>query len=79
MALDVEATRRETYHKIYDFAAPDLSDFDVELFSYSGDDTPEWATNKQGESSSAPLNFEGESLTEEFPKGDFYLAFTWFV
>ncbi|KAF8606745.1 hypothetical protein BDV93DRAFT_488627 [Ceratobasidium sp. AG-I] len=47
VALDVEATRCETYHKIYESATPDLSDFDVELFSYSGDDEPEWGTNKQ--------------------------------
>ncbi|KAF8594081.1 hypothetical protein BDV93DRAFT_516060 [Ceratobasidium sp. AG-I] len=48
VALDVEATRREAYHKTYKSSAPDISDFQVDLFSYSGDDEPEWATNEQG-------------------------------
>ncbi|KAF8606746.1 hypothetical protein BDV93DRAFT_488628 [Ceratobasidium sp. AG-I] len=55
MALNVEATRRDTYYKAYDSATPDMSDFDVELFSYSGDDEPEWGINKEGKVSSGEL------------------------
>lgn len=63
VALDVEATRRETYHKIYDSATPDMSGFDVELFSYSGDDEPGWGTNKQGELFNVLQNVNDSLLT----------------
>jgi len=49
VALDVEAVCRESFRKLYDFATPDLSLFEVGLFSHSGEDQPEWAFSKQGQ------------------------------
>lgn len=48
ISLDVEAVRRETFHRQYESATPNLAVFEVKLYSYSGDDHPSWARNKQG-------------------------------
>lgn len=64
VALDAEATRRETYHKIYDSETPDMIDFQVNLFSYSGDDKPKWGNNKQGASFKMIPNLNDVSLSK---------------
>ncbi|CEL62429.1 Heat shock 70 kDa protein 12A OS=Homo sapiens GN=HSPA12A PE=1 SV=2 [Rhizoctonia solani AG-1 IB] len=43
VALDSEATCRETYSRIYKTATPDLQSLSVDLYAYPGDDEPDWA------------------------------------
>ncbi|KAG8717707.1 hypothetical protein FRC08_006899 [Ceratobasidium sp. 394] len=48
VVLDVEAVDRKSFHRDYPEPDPDLEDFESNLYLYTGEGVPRWATNRQG-------------------------------
>lgn len=67
--MDVEAVCRESFSKTYDSATPELSLFEVEIFSHPGENEPEWAWSKQGKPSHMLPRFDTSLTTLWFIKG----------